>query len=97
LKFLKKCDYVRYKGKIINNDSKVELFNFRWNEELICQIRMHRGLEDYHSTSDEDEYSDESENDVNDEDFEYDNLLSDEEDDYSEENKYNLMEIYQKE
>jgi hypothetical protein len=82
LKFLKKGDYVSNKGKIINNDSKVEVFNFRWNEELICQRRMHRGREDYHSSSNEDEYSDES-----DKDCEYDDLLSDEVADNTGENK----------
>jgi hypothetical protein len=38
LKFPKKCDYITCKGKIINDRSRIEAFNFRWSEKFICQI-----------------------------------------------------------
>jgi hypothetical protein len=49
---------------------KVEAFNFRWNEELVCQRRLHGEKGDYDRISD-----DESENEYAEEkNFEYNDL-----------------------
>jgi hypothetical protein len=40
LKFLGKCDYVTRKGKIVDETSKIEAFNFKWSEALYIRKVM---------------------------------------------------------
>jgi hypothetical protein len=71
LSFLKVCDYAICEDKTINENSKVEAFNFRWKQKFISRRRLHGGG-DYDSISDE-ENSDEEEreNKRSDNDLEY--------------------------
>jgi hypothetical protein len=40
LKFLNRCDYIVYKGKIMNDEDQIEIYWFQWNDEFICQRRL---------------------------------------------------------
>jgi hypothetical protein len=66
VKFTERCDYITYKGKIINDDS-TEVYRFKWNDEFNYQRKLvGEDPKGYNGTSDED--SDEQEEEEPDED-----------------------------